>query len=166
VRPPLPKEGLLSKAGHGLAHLLHLDEKSEVEQMCTVPLSLIVQPDLDSPVMAEEIFGPLLPVLKVGGKYEAAEFVFRRPKPLVCYCYSPDPSTWSVFQESTSSGNLAVNCGPERLQSNQNVAFGGVGDSGYGRSYWGRETFDEFSNHKVIFRGRAFASSAWSGIRH
>jgi len=109
--------------------------------------------------MREEIFGPLLPVLKVSGASEAAEFVRGRPKPLVAYCYSPDEAAWAAFRDSTSSGNLAVNCGPQRMQSNFNVGFGGVGESGFGYSIWGKASFDDFSNHKAVFNGRKFAGS-------
>jgi len=154
VRPPLPKDSILSKA---VGHIKHADEDAE----CTVPLSLIISPVLDSPVMNEEIFGPLLPVLKVADATEAVKFMRARPKPLVCYCYSPDSAVWSLLEENTSSGNLAVNCGPQRMQGNFNVGHGGVGSSGYGRSIWGRAAFDDFSNAKTVFLGRRFAGSTW-----
>jgi len=126
-----------------------------------VPLTLLVSPDVEALCMQEEIFGPLLPVIRVNGAQEAAEFVSRRPKPLVAYCYSEDESTWMLFRDATSSGNLAVNAGPQRMQSNLNVGFGGVGDSGFGYSIWGRAAFDDFSHHKAIFCGKKFAGSAW-----
>lgn len=141
ARPPLP-EGAFD------------DEDS-------VLVTALVLPDPDAPIMREEIFGPLLPMLKVKSVEEAAAFVAQRPKPLVVYCYSPDEADWAVFCNATSSGNLAVNCGPQRMQSNFNVGFGGVGESGYGHSIWGTAAFDDYSHHKTVFRGKKFGGSVW-----
>eukprot|EP00415_Alexandrium_ostenfeldii_P001593 UN1593 len=116
---------------------------------------------MESPVMQEEIFGPLLPVLKVSNIDEAVAFVRQRPKPLVAYCFSPRPDAWAAFRDATSSGNLAVNCGPQRMQSNMNAGFGGAGESGYGYSIWGKAAFDDYSDHKTVFKGKKFAGSAW-----
>eukprot|EP00932_Pfiesteria_piscicida_P009594 SRR837773.20344.p1 GENE.SRR837773.20344~~SRR837773.20344.p1 ORF type:complete len:1022 (+),score=421.96 SRR837773.20344:129-3068(+) len=126
-----------------------------------VPVTVLVSPSLDSELMREEVFGPLLPVLRVSGVEEAISFVRARPKPLVSYCYSDDAAAWARFQESTSSGNLAVNAGPQRMQSNLNVGFGGVGESGFGYSIWGKAAFDDYSHHKAVFKGQKFAGSIW-----
>jgi len=99
--------------------------------------------------------------LKVKDVKEAADFVRARPKPLVAYCYSADESAWKVWEESTSSGNCAINCGPQRMQSNFNVGFGGVGDSGFGFSIWGKAAFDDYSHKKPVFKSAAFAGSLW-----
>jgi len=138
-----------------------LPEPTTNDDDTCVPVTLLVEPALDSPVMQEEIFGPLLPLIKVSGAKEAVEFVSKRPKPLVAYCYSPDPQAWEAFRLHTSSGNLAVNCGPQRMQGNFNAGFGGAGESGYGYSIWGRAAFDDYSHHKTIFKGKKFAGSAW-----
>eukprot|EP00927_Polykrikos_kofoidii_P067465 TRINITY_DN62959_c0_g1_i1.p1 TRINITY_DN62959_c0_g1~~TRINITY_DN62959_c0_g1_i1.p1 ORF type:complete len:1059 (-),score=177.93 TRINITY_DN62959_c0_g1_i1:114-3011(-) len=126
-----------------------------------VPITALIEPPLDGAVMREEIFGPLLPILKVKSVEEAAAFVARRPKPLVAYCYSPDPTAAQCFRDTTSSGNLAVNCGPQRMQSNFNVGFGGVGESGYGHSIWGEAAFNDYSHHKTVFHGKKFGGSIW-----
>lgn len=134
---------------------------SETSEEDCVPLTLLVEPDLDSAVMQQEIFGPLLPIFKTKSSKDAAQFVAQRPKPLVAYCYSSEVSAADEFRDTTSSGNLAVNCGPQRMQSNFNVGFGGVGDSGYGHSIWGRAAFDDYSHHKTVFRGSKFGGSVW-----
>jgi aldehyde dehydrogenase (NAD+) len=126
-----------------------------------LPLTAVVSPDPDSPLMQSEIFGPLLPILKVKDVNEAADFVRARPKPLVTYCYSPDENSWKVWEQSTSSGNCAINCGPQRMQSNFNVGFGGVGDSGFGYSIWGKAAFDDYSHAKPVFKCASFAGSLW-----
>ncbi|CAJ1343476.1 unnamed protein product [Effrenium voratum] len=125
-----------------------------------VPLTLFLDPPTDSAIMQREIFGPLLPILRVPGPAEAVAFVRERAQPLVVYCYSPDQEVADLFL-STSSGNLAINCGPQRMQSNFNVGFGGVGQSGFGHSIWGKACFDDFSHHKTVFKGKSFASSTW-----
>mmetsp|Transcript_121362 Transcript_121362/g.387973 ORF Transcript_121362/g.387973 Transcript_121362/m.387973 type:complete len:1046 (+) Transcript_121362:58-3195(+) len=126
-----------------------------------VPVTVLVCPDLNSELMKEEVFGPLLPIVKVASAAEAIEFVKGRPKPLVAYCYSQDEAAWAAFRDATSSGNLSINAGPQRMQSNLNVGFGGVGDSGFGYSIWGRAAFDDYSHHKAVFTGKKFAGSAW-----
>jgi aldehyde dehydrogenase (NAD+) len=130
-----------------------------------VSLTLVVAPSLDSPLMSHEIFGPFLPVIKVSSAQDATNFVTKRPKPLVAYCYSQEPSVWEEFAYKTSSGNLAVNIGPQRMQSNFNVGFGGVGDSGYGHSIWGRAAFDDYSHFKPVFRGQKFGGSVWGAAK-
>eukprot|EP00928_Gymnodinium_smaydae_P020133 TRINITY_DN17784_c0_g2_i1.p1 TRINITY_DN17784_c0_g2~~TRINITY_DN17784_c0_g2_i1.p1 ORF type:complete len:1034 (-),score=181.64 TRINITY_DN17784_c0_g2_i1:301-3402(-) len=132
----------------------------EVEDDC-VPLTLFVEPPLEANIMDEEIFGPLLPVLKVSNVEAAAAFVRGRPKPLVAYCYSTNSDAWNVFRDRTSSGNLVVNCGPLRMQSNFNVGFGGVGQSGHGVSIWGKAVFEDYSHFKSVFKGKKFAGSVW-----
>ncbi|CAE8584143.1 unnamed protein product [Polarella glacialis] len=133
----------------------------EVAEDC-VPLTLLINPPHDSPVMMQqEIFGPLLPIIRVSSAEEAAAFVQGRPTPLVACCYSPTPHVWSVFRNEPSSGSLAVNCGQQRMQSNLKVGFGGVGESGYGYSIWGKAAFDDYSHKKAIFKGKNFAGCEW-----
>jgi acyl-CoA reductase-like NAD-dependent aldehyde dehydrogenase len=130
-----------------------------------VPLTLLVLPDTNSAVMGREIFGPILPLIKVASTEEAITFVAKRPKPLVAYCYSSNETDWEQFATNTSSGNLAVNVGPQRMQSNFNVGFGGVGESGYGHSIWGRAAFDDYSHMKTVFRGKKFGGSLWGAAK-
>ncbi|CAE8705744.1 unnamed protein product [Polarella glacialis] len=144
----------------GLDSSLARPALEEVEEDC-VPLTLLINPPHDSQIMQHEIFGPLLPIVRVSSAAEAAAFVQGRPKPLAAYCYSPNPDAWSLFRNKSSSGNLAVNCGPQRMQSNLNVGFGGVGESGYGYSIWGKAAFDDYSHKKAIFKGKNFAGSVW-----
>jgi len=143
----------------GLEHCAR-PQVSQVPEDC-VQLTLFVEPPKDSTIMEEEIFGPLLPILRVSNEQEAMAFVVARPKPLVAYCYSPNPDAWALFRDKTSSGNLAINCGPQRMQSNFNVGFGGVGESGFGHSIWGKASFDDYSHHKTVFKGKKFGGSVW-----
>lgn len=65
----------------------------------------------------------------------------------------------TLIAERTSSGNLAVNAGPMRMQMNFNIGFGGVGESVYGFSIWGKAAFDDYSHSKPVFRCDSFAAS-------
>jgi aldehyde dehydrogenase (NAD+) len=108
-----------------------------------------------SPIMQEEIFGPILPVLPVRGIDQAIEFVRRGEKPLALYVFSRDPALAQRVVESTSSGGVCVN-GTILHIANSALPFGGVGESGMG-AYHGRHTFETFSHRKsVLSRGFRF----------
>jgi aldehyde dehydrogenase (NAD+) len=102
----------------------------------------------DSPAMMEEIFGPILPVLKVKNIDEAIAFVNQRPKPLALYLFTKDSQVRSRVLERTSSGAALVNhtCMHAVVPS---LPFGGVGSSGMG-AYHGKTTFETFSHRKAV----------------
>jgi aldehyde dehydrogenase (NAD+) len=102
----------------------------------------------DSPVMRDEIFGPILPMLAVDSVEEAIAFVNRRPKPLSLYVYSEDEHVCADVLQRTSSGGACVNGSLTQLL-NPFLPFGGVGASGMG-SYHGRATFETFSHHRSV----------------
>src|SRR5262249_8865044 len=102
----------------------------------------------DAPVMAEEIFGPVLPVLPVKDLHQAVAFVNARPKPLVLYLFSKDRATQEHILKSTSSGGAVINHTliHEVIPA---LPFGGVGDSGIG-AYHGKTSFETFSHRKAV----------------
>jgi len=100
----------------------------------------------DDATMAEEIFGPLLPVLVYDELEEAIASINARPKPLALYLFSRDRQTQNRVRTATSSGGFVVNDTIVHLASPR-LPFGGVGASGFGR-YRGRATFDTFSHRK------------------
>lgn len=102
----------------------------------------------DSKIMADEIFGPLLPVLTYSSLDEAIEFVNDRPKPLALYFFSSNKANQDRVLERTSFGGGCINDTVIHL-SNPNMPFGGVGTSGLG-SYHGKFGFDTFSHKKGI----------------
>lgn len=104
----------------------------------------------DAPIMQEEIFGPLLPVLTYTDTDEAIAFVNARPKPLALYVFARDALPADRILERTSSGGAVVNHVLLHL-SVRDLPFGGVGDSGMGR-YHGRASFDTFSHRKSVLR--------------
>jgi aldehyde dehydrogenase (NAD+) len=104
----------------------------------------------DSPVMAEEIFGPILPVLKYADIDEAIAFVNARPKPLALYLFSTDKAVQKKVLSSTSSGGVCLNDLLMQLFVPE-LPFGGVGLSGMG-SYKGRQSFETFSHRKSVLK--------------
>ncbi len=102
----------------------------------------------DAPVMQEEIFGPILPVLKVAGVEEAIRFVNDRPKPLAMYIFTGDSGPRDALLERTSAGGVVVNHVILHLVA-PDLPFGGVGESGMG-AYHGRTSFDTFTHHKSV----------------
>ena len=102
----------------------------------------------DSPLMAEEIFGPLLPIVKISSVDEAIAKINARPKPLAVYVFSANDEVCRAVVERTSSGGAVVNhC--LMHAANPGLPFGGVGESGMG-SYHGRFGFDTFSHRKAV----------------
>jgi aldehyde dehydrogenase (NAD+) len=102
----------------------------------------------DSPLMGDEIFGPILPVLPVPDVERAIAFVNRREKPLALYVFTRDPAHEERVVRETSSGGVCVNATIWHLASAE-LPFGGVGPSGMG-DYHGRASFETFSHRKSV----------------
>jgi aldehyde dehydrogenase (NAD+) len=102
----------------------------------------------DAPVMREEIFGPILPVLSVASIEEAITFVNQREKPLALYVFSRDKRNVARVLEATSSGGACVNDVLSHIVP-PGLPFGGVGPSGMG-AYHGRHTFETFTHAKSV----------------
>ena len=114
--------------------------------------TVLVNVSPDSPVMQEEIFGPILPILEVGNVEEVIDFVNARPSPLGLYLFSEDHSVIEQVLNSTTSGDAAVNdCAVQPLI--HDLPFGGVGDSGMGK-YHGEWGFRAYTNARgVLYHG-------------
>jgi len=116
--------------------------------------TVIIDPDPDSALMAEEIFGPVLPVLSVDSVEDAIEFVNEREKPLALYIYSRSKEIADRVLARTSSGGACVNHSVMHILP-ENLPFGGVGPSGMG-SYHGKAGFDVFTHHRSVLRKPTF----------
>ncbi len=112
--------------------------------------TVTVEPSPDSPVMQEEIFGPILPVLGVDGPAAAKAFIGARPKPLALYVFASEDDVVDDIVGGTSSGGVCINQTLMHLLP-PDLPFGGVGDSGMG-AYHGRTGFDVFSHRKSVLR--------------
>jgi acyl-CoA reductase-like NAD-dependent aldehyde dehydrogenase len=110
--------------------------------------TVLVDVSPDSPVMQEEIFGPILPVLEVESVQEVIDFVNARPSPLGLYVFAEDEGVAEQSLNSTTSGDAAVNdCTIQPLIPD--LPFGGVGNSGMGK-YHGEWGFRAYTNARGI----------------
>ena len=112
--------------------------------------TLIQVDSLDDPLMHEELFGPLLPVLRVNDLNEAIERINQRPKPLALYLFSKQRDAQQQILERTSSGGVCFNDVVMHV-SVPDLPFGGVGNSGMG-TYHGEAGFRTFSHERSVLR--------------
>ena len=114
--------------------------------------SVLTDVDLNSPLMQEEIFGPLLPVIPVASTDEAIAFITSRPHPLALYVFAERKSVVEQVLAQTTAGGVTVN-GTLMHLTNPNLPFGGVGESGMG-GYHGQAGVRLFQHLKpVLIRG-------------
>ncbi|NEQ28161.1 MAG: aldehyde dehydrogenase family protein, partial [Microcoleus sp. SIO2G3] len=102
----------------------------------------------NDPVMQDEIFGPVLPVLEYEDLGEAIEQVRDRPKPLSLYFFSRNPQLQQRILSETSSGGVCLNDTVMQVGV-PDLPFGGVGESGMGQ-YHGKASFDTFTHYKSV----------------
>jgi aldehyde dehydrogenase (NAD+) len=107
----------------------------------------LLRPAAGDTVMAEEIFGPLLPLVPVSGREEAIAMINARAKPLALYVFSNDAGTRRAFAERTSSGALCFDVPAAHLLV-PGLPFGGVGASGMG-AYHGEHSLRTFSHERA-----------------
>jgi aldehyde dehydrogenase (NAD+) len=118
------------------------------------PATLRMEPTLldnvnwDAPVMGEELFGPILPVLAYSSRDEAARLIKARPKPLAFYLFTSSKESERFFLRGVSFGGGCVNDTVVHL-SVPALPFGGIGDSGMG-SYHGKAGFDTFTHYRSV----------------
>lgn len=110
--------------------------------------TVLADVDPKSPVMGEEIFGPILPVVTVADLDEAIGFINDRDKPLALYVFTESDTTRERIAAETSSGGLGFGL-PLAHLTVSDLPFGGVGESGMG-SYHGRYSIDTFSHRKAV----------------
>ncbi|CAG0888073.1 unnamed protein product [Cyprideis torosa] len=110
--------------------------------------TIILNPPLEDPVMQEEIFGPLLPIVYVQNHREAIDIINKGEKPLSMYVFSRNQSIVDDFVNQTSAGGMCINDVVFQLGVDE-LPFGGVGQSGMGL-YHGKYTFETFTHKKSI----------------
>lgn len=114
--------------------------------------TLLDEPDLDSEVMKDEIFGPILPVLSWDKEEEIHDIVSRYEKPLAFYVFSQKTRKAKKLINQYNFGGGCINDTIIHI-ANKRLPFGGVGNSGIG-AYHGKKSFDIFTHHKpVVNRG-------------
>jgi len=110
--------------------------------------TVVVDPDPNGPLMQNEIFGPILPVITVQSLDEAIRFVNSRPKPLSAYLFTKARATRERVIKEVPAGGMLINHLAFQV-STAKLPFGGVGASGMG-AYHGKWGFDEFSHRKSV----------------
>ena len=118
------------------------------EADCYVAPTVLRGVSAESAVMAEEIFGPVLPVLPIDDVEEAIAIVNKGEKPLALYLFTRNAKVENEVLSRTSSGGVCVN-GTILHLMNPGLPFGGVGESGMG-AYHGRHSFETFSHRKSV----------------
>lgn len=140
-------ESLLESAASRGTEIVTLGEDSQTNGR-RMPLRLVIAPSLDSDLMREEIFGPVLPIVPYDTLDEAVHYIARNERPLGVYAFTQDETLKSRLLADTHSGGVTFNgCAFQAAQPN--IGFGGSGLSGYGRHH-GIEGFREFTNPRGV----------------
>lgn len=112
--------------------------------------TIVMNPPLDSKLMQEEIFGPILPILSVANIKEAMQHINANEKPLAAYLFTKEAEDEKQWLQSISAGSVAIN-DVMMFTAVADLPFGGVGTSGMGQ-YCGKVGFDNFSHLKAIIK--------------
>ncbi|MBR4358056.1 MAG: aldehyde dehydrogenase [Butyrivibrio sp.] len=120
------------------------------EKECKISPALITETDFSKPIMQEEIFGPLLPIIAYSNIDETIKELKEKELPLACYIFSEDKKYSEKIINELSFGGGCVNDVILHI-CNHNLPFGGVGQSGMG-AYHGCYSFETFSQKKAIIK--------------
>lgn len=110
--------------------------------------TLLDTPSLDSDVMSDEIFGPILPIFTYTNMEEVEKTIYRYEKPLAAYLFTRNKKSKQWFINSFSFGGGAINDAMVQF-INDRLPFGGIGNSGMG-AYHGKHGFDNFTHYKAM----------------
>lgn len=124
---------------------------------CYVAPTILTEVAADAPVLAEEIFGPILPVIPYTTLDAPMAAINARSPALALYAFTRSKATADRIIGSTRSGSATIN-DVVVFMANPNLPFGGVGASGMG-AYHGRHSFEVFSHKRAVLR-RSFALDA------
>ena len=153
-------QALAQDAGQAGARVLAINPGSAAEEPGTRKMrpTLLLDATGAMRVMQEEIFGPLLPVIGYDTLDQAIAFVNARPRPLALYWFGRDRAHQDQVLRQTISGGVTVNDVLLHI-AQENLPFGGVGDSGIG-AYHGEYGFRLFSKEKPVFE-QSRLSGTW-----
>ena len=140
-----------TKAGAQATKLAEVEDRP-AERLLAPTLLTNVQDDM--PVMREEIFGPLLPLIPYDQLDDAIDYVTQHPRPLALYLFEQDQSKIDHVLARTHAGGVSLNDTLYHV-TQHNLPFGGVGPSGMG-GYHGEAGFRTFSHMKPVFHQARF----------
>ena len=118
------------------------------EEHLKITPTIVNDVDFDNPLMEEEIFGPILPLVEYNRIEEAIQYINSHDKPLALYLFSNDSYHANKFLELCSFGDACINDTVSHFATNT-LPFGGVGASGIGY-YHGKFTFETFSHRRSV----------------
>ena len=116
--------------------------------------TILTNVKLESLVMTDEIFGPILPVIEFNDLNEIISIINKREKPLALYYFSESNKKIEYVIERTSAGGVTINDTIIHV-ANGNLPFGGVGPSGLGK-YHGKDSFNTFTHTKSVMKRGTF----------
>lgn len=147
-------QGLLRDAAEKGAQILEVNPAGEkFANTRKMPIHLVMDGSDEMKVMQDEIFGPILPVVLYDSLRDAVDYVNQRPRPLALYFFDYDKEKVDYVITNTHSGGVVINDTLAHV-AQDDMPFGGVGDSGMGQ-YHGHEGFLTFSKAKgVLFKPR------------
>ncbi len=120
------------------------------EERLRIAPTIIDEVTWEDPIMQQEIFGPLMPVIEYGDLSEVISMVNKRPKPLALYFFTNNKENEKKIIDSISFGGGCINDTIVHLATSY-MPFGGVGESGMG-GYHGKASFDTFTHYKSILK--------------
>jgi acyl-CoA reductase-like NAD-dependent aldehyde dehydrogenase len=151
-----PDFGRIVNAAHFARLVNYLEAAKVVHGGAHDSTDLFIEPTIlvgvpwEAPVMREEIFGPILPVLSFENLDEALALLRERPVPLALYLFTGNRAQEARVLAETRSGGVCVNDVISHMIGS-GLPFGGLGESGFG-AYHGRAGFDAFSHQRSIMR--------------
>ena len=128
-----------------------------------MPLHILLNPTDDMAVMREEIFGPILPIVRYRGVDAAIAYVNARARPLALYYFGDDEAEREHVLERTIAGGVTLNDVLQHVGV-EDLPFGGVGPSGMG-SYHGFDGFKTFSHAKSVYKQARVDIAGLAGMR-
>tara|TARA_R110002073_G_scaffold289878_10_gene454814 strand:- start:9465 stop:10877 length:1413 start_codon:yes stop_codon:yes gene_type:complete len=149
---------MIEEARAGGATILQ-PEMGETGNARKIAPTIVLDPPLNSRMMTEEIFGPILPVVGYETLNDAISFVNERDHPLALYVYAKDKTVARRVLDATLSGGASINASMLHM-SVEGMPFGGVGKSGQG-AYHGEHGFLTFSHERAVFEAPVWHPSRW-----
>lgn len=123
--------------------------KFNKEQLYIQPTIMLVE-DLNTTIMTDEIFGPILPIITYKTKQDAVDIINKNPNPLAFYIFTTSKTEEDFWLKNIPSGGACVNNASWHL-TNHHLPFGGRGFSGLG-NYHGKFSFKTFSHAKAVLK--------------
>lgn len=148
-------KGLIDDARDRGLKIVEVGSSNALASQRKLPLTLVIDPPADAALMQEEIFGPVLPILPNETTQSAIDKVNAGPRPLALYWFGDDDEAREQVLRNTHAGGVTVN-GTIFHCAQENLPFGGVGESGQG-AYHGKTGFETFTHLKPVFYQSRFS---------